>query len=479
MAWRTKKTKQGLVFDTFGWYDVDSANRRLKPRLEGGKFASNNQIVNEDRRTDDENGYIAEVNLYIKQLNEYGSKKAIEINKEVHSLVEKVELDNISFSKLYRFFKEKSSAINDAFIHEEESNQERRIDLRNELNTFRLANKLSKREAYYPKSYILHFAWIFVFIFLEALINAYFFGEASSLGLLGGVFIGFITSFFNVALSTLSGYILRYKNHVLWIKKIFGLLSFILLFAGILFLHLFIAHYREILSSDPHIEIWSVLEPLLKNPFGLHDMESIILIGLGLLITLFSIVKGLNLDDRYPGYGSIYRRWKIKEDAFLNSKKQARLLMRELYSVSLKKSDIMVEKLSATKKSLDHLYSDMDAFINTYTGYHLRAIEGARKLIRNYRNGARFVYGENISFNYSDKLLVGEGGLSKLDNSMLLESRKLLEETLAKVNGHINEFYENQRVFENELDEMKEKYLNDQTIENILYQVKRNREVEL
>lgn len=479
MAWRTKKTKQGFVFETFGWYDVDRANRQLKPRLEGGKFASNNQMVNEDRRTDDENSYIAEVNLYIKQLNEYGAKKAIEINKEVHSLVEKVELDNINFSKLYRFFKEKSSAINDAFIHEEESNQERRLDLRNELNTFRLANKLSKREAYYPKSYILHFAWIFVFIFLEALINAYFFGEASSLGLLGGVFIGFITSFFNVALSTFSGYVLRYKNHVLWFKKIFGFLFFTILLAAIFFLHLFIAHYREILSTNPHIEIWSVLEPLLKEPFGLQDMESIILIGIGLLVTLFSIFKGLNLDDHYPGYGSIYRRWKIKEDAFLDSKKQARLLMRELYSVSLKKSDTMIEELSASKKSLDHLHSDMNAFINTYTGYHLRAIEGARKLIGNYRNGARFVYGENIRFNYSDKLLVGEGGLSKLDNSMLLESQKLLEDTLAKVNGHMNEFYENQRVFENELDEMKDRYLNDQTIEKILYQVKRNREVEL
>ena len=43
----------------------------------------------------------------------------------------------------------------------------------------------------------------------------------------------------------------------------------------------------------------------------------------------------------------------------------------------------------------------------------------------------------------------------------------------------MNEFYENQRVFENELDEMKDRYLNDQTIEKILYQVKRNREVEL
>jgi hypothetical protein len=479
MAWRTKKTKQGFVFEEFGWYDIEKANKKLKPRLEGGKFASNNQTVNEDKRTDDENTYIADVNQYIKRLNEYGSKKAIEIKKEVYTLVEKVELENINFSKLYRFFKEKSSSINDAFIHEEESNQERRLDLKNELNTFRLANKLSKREAYYPKSYILHFAWIFVFIFIEALINAYFFGEASSLGLLGGVLIGFVTSFFNVTLSTIAGYVLRYKNHVSWFKKILGLLTFTILLAAIFVLHLFIAHYREILSTNPHVEISSVLEPMLKQPFALNDMDTLILVALGLLITLFSILKGMNLDDRYPGYGAVYRRWREKEDQFLSSKKQARNLMRELYSVSLRKSDEMVATLSASKKSLDHLHSDMSAFINTYTGYHLRAIEGARTLISAYRNGARFVYGDRVSFEYSDRLLVGEGGLSKLNNKTLLESQTLLEDTLEKVDGHMNEFFENQRLFENELDELKDKYLSHESIEKILYQVKKNRELEL
>jgi hypothetical protein len=479
MAWRTKKTKQGFVFEEFGWYDIEKENKRLKPRLEGGKFASNNPMPDEDRRTDDESRYIFDVNQYIKRLNEYGSKKAIEIKKEVHEVVEKVELENINFSKLYRFFKEKSSSISDAFIHEEESNQEQRMELRNELNRFRLENRLSKREAYYPKSYILHFAWIFVFIFIEALINAYFFGEASSLGLLGGVLIGFITSFFNVTLSTIAGYVLRYKNHISWFKKILGLLTFTLMLVAIFLLHLFIAHYREILSSNPHVEIWSVVEPMLKEPFALHDMETIILISLGLLVTLFSILKGMNLDDKYPGYGAVYRRWREKEEQFLSSKKEARRLMRELYSVTLRESDKMVAILSASKKSLDNLHSDMSAFINTYTGYHFRAIEGARTLISSYRNGARFVYGDRVRFEYSDKLLVGEGGLSKLNNKTLLESQKLLEDTLEKVDNHMNEFYENQRLFENELDELKDKYLSHESIEKILYQVKKNREIEL
>lgn len=479
MGWRAKKTKKGIVFEGFPWYDTDKAKKKFEPKVRGGQFASNNKTADASQRTVDENNYLAEINGHIKELNKYGAKKSLEINKEVTKVVELTNSDNLSFSKLHRFFKDKASSINDAFIHEEESNQERRLDLRNELNNFRLANKLHKREAYYPKSYILHFAWIFVFIFIEALINSYFFGEASSLGILGGVFIGFITSFFNVALSTLAGYILRFKNHISWFKTLLGITTFLVLMGVVLFLHLFIAHYREILANNPDVQIGSVLQPLLEHPFALHDMESMILIGLGLLITLFSIFKGYHLDDAYPGYGAVYRRWKAQENAFLSSKKQARTLMRELYAVSLTKSDSIMEALNTSKKSLEHLVSDIDVFINTYKSYHIRAIEAARSLLNSYREGARFVYDEGIDFAYDDTLLVGEGGLSKLDDRLLLESKQLVEKTLEEINAHIDEFYANQRSFEGEMDRLKENYLNDENIKKILYQIKRNREVEL
>jgi len=479
MAWRIKKTEHGKIFDRFNYFDINKINKKLDPKVLGGQFASNNQVIDETKRTADESVYLREVNHYIKELNEYGTKKAVEIKKDVVTVLQNIDKDNNTFIKLERFFKEKASVINDAFIHEEEKNQEQRIDLRSELNNFRLLNKLTKREAYYPKSYILHFAWIFVFIFLEALINSYFFGEASSLGLLGGIFIGFVTSFFNVILSTIAGFVLRYKNHASYFKKFIGLSIFLLLLAGILFIHLFIAHYREILSVNPHVDIWAVLKPTLEHPFVLHDMESIILISIGLLITLFSILKGMNFDDEYPGYGRVYRRWKIKEDAFLESKKQARTLMRDLHTLTLKKSDGMMDTLGASKKKLEAFDSDLDAFINTFRGYHLRAVEGARKTLSEYRAGAKFVYGEQKSFEYNDKLLVGEGGLCKLNIPMLLESKHLIQNELKNINAYIDDFYVNQQKFELSLEKMKDNYLNDESIEKILHQIKKNREVEL
>jgi len=479
MAWRIKKTKQGIVFDTFSYFDVNKLYKKLDPKVLGGQFASNNQLSTGTNRTADESNYLREINLYIKKLNEYGTKKSVEIKQEVTHALRNIENDNSNFTKLERFFKEKASVINDAFVHEEEKSQEQRVDLRSELNNFRLLNKLTKREAYYPKSYILHFAWIFVFIFLEALVNAYFFGEASSLGLLGGVFIGFITSFFNVVLSTIAGFVLRYKNHVSYFKKFLGLGIFILLMGAIFFIHLFIAHYREILSTNPDVQISSVLKPMLEHPFVLHDMESLILVSIGLLITLFSVLKGMNFDDEYPGYGKVYRRWKVREDEFLKSKKQARTLMRDLHTSTLKKSDVMMSTLEKSKKELEILDSDLDAFINTYRGYHLRAVEAARNILSDYRAGARFVYGENKGFDYHDRLIVGEGGLSKLNISMLLESKELIEHNLVTITRQMDGFYHHQQKFEDGLDKMKSNYLDDENIEKILQKVKKSREVEL
>jgi hypothetical protein len=479
MAWRIKKTQQGIIFDTFSYFDVNKLYKKLDPKVLGGQFASNNQLSTGTARTADESTYLREINLYIKKLNEYGTKKSVEIKQEVTHVLRNIENDNSTFTKLERFFKEKASVINDAFVHEEEKTQEQRVDLRSELNNFRLLNKLSKREAYYPSSYILHFAWIFVFIFLEALINAYFFGEASSLGLLGGVFIGFITSFFNVLLSTIAGFVLRYKNHVTYLKKFLGLGVFMVLLGAIFFIHFFIAHYREILSTNPEVQISSVLKPMFSHPFALHDMESLILVSIGLLITLFSILKGMNFDDEYPGYGKVYRRWKVRENEFLRSKKQARTLLRDLHSSTLKKSDSMMETLEKSKKELEVLDSDLDAFINTYRGYHLRAVEAARKILSDYRAGARFVYAENKGFEYHDRLIVGEGGLAKLNISMLLESKELIESHLHRVTAQRDEFYHHQQNFENELDKMKSEYLDDDNIEKILKKVKKNREVKL
>ena len=423
MAWRIKETKEGEVLNNFSYIEREKIVKGVNPKVLGEQFASVHFKEDIKELTTHELHYIEEANDYIKRLNTYGIKKSHEIKKEMESLLKHVSKEGNNFVKLERFFKEKAGIIHDAFIHEEESKQEARVNLREELDRFRQKHTITKREANYPKSYILHFAWIFVFIFLEALANAYFFGQASSLGLLGGVFIGFITSFFNVVLSTIAGFILRYKNHVVQKTRRIGLAIFATLLLFIFFIHLFIAHYREVLQVNPHLEISSVLKPMLHSPFVLHDMESIILISIGILVTLFSILKGMKIDDKYPGYGTVYRQWKVSDNEFLDAKRQLRKLMRELYTRTLNKSDNRMEELEHSRDKLETLSLDLDAFITTYERYYYKASQTIREILVDYRLGVESFYGEDNSFKYK-KIL--EERLNTLNINMILNLKLLI-----------------------------------------------------
>ncbi len=476
MAWRIKETKDGEELLNFGYIQRDKIVRGVDPKVLGEQFASVHFKEDIKKLTIDEIHYLDEVNEYIKRLNAYGIKKSNEIKREINSIVNSISKEENSFIKLERFFKEKAGFIHDAFIHEEETQQEARVNLREELDRFRQEHNITNREAKYPKSYILHFAWIFVFIFLEALANSYFFGQASSLGLLGGVFIGFITSFFNVVLSTIAGFVLRYKNHVTKKTRRIGLAIFTILLLLIFFIHLFIAHYREVLQINPHVEIASVLKPMLQTPFVLHDMESLILIAIGVLVTLFSIIKGMKLDDKYPGYGAIYRQWKASDNEFLDTKRQLRRLMRELYTLTIRKSDKMLENLEDSKKKLEALALDLDSFITTYRLYYHKAFQTGRDILVDYRLGVESFHGEDDSFNYK-KIL--DDRLNKLNINMLLNIKLLIERELKSINEQIDSFYENQDRFEYRIEEMKERYLENEYIEKVLQQIKRNREIEL
>jgi len=476
MAWRIKETKEGEVLNNFGYIQRDKIVKGVEPKVLGEQFASANFKEDTKELTNDEIDYLNEVNEYIKRLNAYGIKKSNEIKKEISSVIHKVEKESNRFIKLERFFKDKAGVIHDAFIHEEETKQEARVNLRDELNRFRKENNIIKREANYPKSYILHFAWIFVFIFLEALANAYFFGQASSLGLLGGVFIGFITSFFNVILSTMAGFVLRYKNHIVQKVRRIGLTIFGILLLLIFFVHLFIAHYREVLQINPHVEIGAVLKPMIHSPFVLHDMESLILVSIGVLVTFFSIIKGMHLDDKYPGYGVVYRQWKASDNEFLDAKKQLRRLMRELYTVTIRKSDNMMANLENSKDKLEALTLDLEAFIATYESYYHKAFQTGREILVDYRLGVESIYGEDDSFHYKEIL---DERLIKLNTNMLLNLKMAIDKELQSINEQIDNFYVNQEKFEQKLEEMKERYLENEYIEKVLQQIKRNREIEL
>lgn len=58
MAWQVKKSNHGMVFSQFNDFDIDKVYKKINPKVLGGEFASNNQIVDENKRTADEQNYL-------------------------------------------------------------------------------------------------------------------------------------------------------------------------------------------------------------------------------------------------------------------------------------------------------------------------------------------------------------------------------------------------------------------------------------
>ena len=362
-------------------------------------------------------------------------------------------------------FQEEATNLAINFKHEEETNQSERIKARQELQYFRKNNNLLEREAVYPESKLFHVAIIVVFILVEAVVNSYFFGKASDLGLLGGFFTGLMTSIANVMLGIIAGFLfLRLTNHIDKVKKVFGIFSFIFILPIIAFIHLAIAHYRELLTRNPDAEILSVINKVIEQPFGLEDLDSIILIVIGIFISILAIWKGYTLDDAYPGYGAVYRRWKEKEDNMIEAKKSLILSITEKYNDAIRRSNNILQNLEESKTKVEEIKKESSSFFDGYISYYQQAKDAAFRLIDTYRSGIRTILEDETKFPYNEYLLVG---LEKPNLNMMDRTNKLINSTLHSINDDINSFEEKQEIFEKKLIQKRDEFIGDKAIENI------------
>ena len=222
----------------------------------------------------------------------------------------------VRFGKIRQDFAKSLRKSLDSFYHDNERNYSAHRLAEKELRAFRYHNNLLDRTPTYPESVLFHFALVIVAIVVEGVANSYFFGQASDLGLLGGFFTAFLVSVANVAISMLAGvlFLRLVESRKQDLESSWGcrVCLVILVFLGVL--HLTIAHYRELLTRNPDADILAALQPMFENPFALRDMESLLLVAIGVVISAFGIYKGYTLDDRYPGYGPVYRKWKVLDE---------------------------------------------------------------------------------------------------------------------------------------------------------------------
>ncbi len=173
---------------------------------------------------------------------------------------------------------------------------------------FREQNRLHRPAAEFT-GWLKVIALGMLLLLVESVLNGYLFAQNNVLGLFGGVLAALLVSIANVGVSTLCGFFTRYLNcrNLLWKLLGLGVLTFWLCYAA--GFNLAVAHFRDGVEQSGN---WSLsaeqaLITLRQDPLGIGSIESWLLVIVGLMISLLAFLKGLHIDDKLPGYGTVSR----------------------------------------------------------------------------------------------------------------------------------------------------------------------------
>lgn len=216
-----------------------------------------------------------------------------------------------------------------------------------ELSYFKAENHLS-RSALYPKSRLLAASLLLAIIVGEAVLNARLFAAADALGLLGGWLQALIVSVMNVVPSYIIGIVaLRNLHHRRMGRRCLAFLAVIAYAVVIVGYNLLVAHFRAALAIDPDNAAELAIPHLAANPWDIAaTLDAVLLFALGLFAAGCALLDGYCLaDDRYPGYGTIDRRYRAALAEYGRIKRTFRRDIERIVSRTHRAIDRRVKKL--------------------------------------------------------------------------------------------------------------------------------------
>ena len=178
-----------------------------------------------------------------------------------------------------------------------------------EFDAFRITNRLD-RLPHLDGGTTLRYLLIVLCVLLESMLNGMFFAQGSEAGIIGGVRQALVLSVFNVGLGFWCGrYVLGLLRHIRLTQRALGVALALVYVAFTTALNLGIGHFRELfVASAGDVNLTILLERLATNPAGLADVQSLLLVMLGIVFNITALISASGFDDPYPGYGAIGRR---------------------------------------------------------------------------------------------------------------------------------------------------------------------------
>jgi len=304
---------------------LDRVERSTQPEKNGLNDGSRNYPSadsNEFAETEKRIVFVAEE--FLSNVNDLANKEMTDINRQIGDCTVTQEdafadLEAAADKEFQRYALQARPEL-----------QRLRVEERQQLRNFKLfkAKNDLERLASYPESRWFHAALIALAILVECGANTYFFAAGSELGLLGGFFQALLISAGNVAVSLCAGRLaLPSLHHVNRYRVVAGVAGFCAWIAGISVYHLLVAHYRDMLAIDLDKAVTGAIGSFAASPFHLESLDSILVLVIGLVISIFALIEGYKFDEKYPGYGEEDRKYKQKRREYETKEAEVRTKM--------------------------------------------------------------------------------------------------------------------------------------------------------
>ncbi|TXC66037.1 hypothetical protein FSC37_09265 [Piscinibacter aquaticus] len=232
---------------------------------------------------------------------------------------------------------------------------------RRELQDFKARHRLT-RDADYPDSTgrFKRIGFLGLLLLVEAGLNTKFFAEGLDLGLLGGAIEALTAAFFNVVIAFVLGWlVVRFVFHSSVAFKCLGVLGSACAVGVMVFVGLFISHYRGAVQSES-ARAWEVAgSALWDSPLALQG-SAWGLFAVSITFAIFALLDGISFDDLHPHYGAYSRRARTAEDDHQD----------EMDAVREELEQLKQEQLQALDRTLERAQSSIAVFESTIRDKH-------------------------------------------------------------------------------------------------------------
>lgn len=260
-------------------------------------------------------------------------------------------------------------------------------EIHKERLDFRKEHQLT-RTASHPDSLVLNWGIIAVLFLIESVLNANFLAVGHEGGLLGGFIEAVGIAFINVGIGVAVG-IQAYPrvNHRRAPWKMFGWTVILAHLAFAVGFNLFVAHYRLALGGEhPELAPTVAVQSFLAGPASITDFHSWMMVGIGFLFSIGAAFDGFKMNDKYPGYSKLERRYNGALQDYSDHQADIIDSLRDIKDTAIREMHELKDQLSSRRAEFESIISHRSRLINAFD-HRIHYLQNcARHLISVYRD---------------------------------------------------------------------------------------------